>query len=143
MNGRRVRSGLVAIAATLVIAGCGTSATAATPNDRAACARLQPAFTALNAGTGGPIPSKTYRRAIAAAEQADNTRLGHAITRWMTTVRGATGATPGSDATYATEQCRSIGLPLRLHVSSISTTNRPTSTGSKSPATDPSDEADD
>ena len=136
--------GGIAIAFALVIAGCGGSKTAAaSAGDRAACARLQPAFTALNAWSGGPIPSKTYRRAIAAAKQADNTKLRGAITRWMTTELAATGAAPGRDATYATEQCRSIGLPLRLSSSRTPTANGPTATSGPAPSTTESDESGD
>lgn len=135
LNGRRVVLGAVAATFALMVAGCGTSATAAaTPKERAACAQLQPAFAALNAWSGGPIPTKTYRRAIATAAHADNTRLRGAITRWMTTVLGATGATPGRDATYATEQCRNIGLPLRLGGSSTSKAHSPPSTAGRARA---------
>jgi hypothetical protein len=137
--------GVAAAAFAVVVSGCGSSApAAATPKDRTACAQLQPAFTALNAWSGGPIPTKTYRRAIAAAAHADNTRLRGAITRWMTTELGATGATPGRDATYATEQCRKIGLPLRLAGPSTSTAHGPQSTGGRaSPSTAESDDGGD
>lgn len=144
LNRRRMPLGGIAVAFVLTITGCAGSATAAaTPKDRAACAQLQPAFTALNASSGGPIPSQTYRRAIAAARHADNQRLRDAITRWMTTVLGATGPTPGRSATYAMEQCRSIGLPLHLRVSSISTIQRPPATGARVSSTDGSSEGDD
>jgi hypothetical protein len=127
--------GAAAATVALVLCGCGSSATAAaTPKDRAACAGLQPAFTA----------PKTYRRAIATAAHADNTRLRGAITRWMTTVLGATGATPGRDATYATEQCRKIGLPLRLAGPSTSNAHSPPGTGGRaSPSTAESDDGGD
>ena len=147
LNRRRTPLGVIAVVFVLTITGCaGSASAAATPKDRAACAQLRPAFTALNAWSGGPIPSQTYRRAIAAARHADNRRLRDAITRWMTTVLGATGSTPGRDATYATEQCRSIGLSLHLRVSSVSTISmpqRPPAVRARVPSTDESHEGDD
>lgn len=106
----------LAIAILALAAGCGSGGTAATAGDRAACSQLGTAFDALVAQHSGPPPSDAYRKAIATAKTADNTKLRNAITGWMNAMLSQFASQQaGLDAAYAMDQCKRIGLPLRVN----------------------------
>jgi hypothetical protein len=105
----------LAIASLALAAGCGSGGTAATAGDRAACRQLGTAFDAFVAWHSGPPPADAYRKAIAVAKTADNTKLRNAITDWMNSeITQIASQQVGPEVGYAEDQCRRIGLPLRV-----------------------------
>jgi hypothetical protein len=118
---------LLAAIITLCLAACSHgSAPTATPRDRAACTQLGDAYTSFNAWHGGVRPTATYQKAIAVAQRADNKQLRTAIVSWVQTMLTSRIGTSVSGATYATEECRQIGLPLRFGTGSTSPLQSPT-----------------
>jgi hypothetical protein len=106
---------LLVLAATELTACSQATGRAATSADRAACAQLERAYSTVNASPVTPDAPAVYRRAIALATRADNRRLGTAIAAWVTAMQRPTAtAVPG--ASYAASECRSIGIPLQVHV---------------------------
>src|SRR5712664_2087326 len=116
---RNVSSRLVLVAIiTLCLAACSNgSAPTSTPRDRAACTQLGDAYTKFNAWHGGARPTATYQKAITVAQRADNKQLRTAIVAWVQTMLTSRIGTSVPGATYATEECRQIGRPLRFGTS--------------------------
>lgn len=106
---------VLVLAAAGLTACSGRSSVVATSADRAACTQLETAYSTVNASPVVPDARTVYRRAISVASRADNRQLGTAIVAWVTAMQRPTGAAvPG--ASYATSECRSIGISLQLHV---------------------------
>jgi hypothetical protein len=127
---KRARFPIVACVCAIGIAACShTQTVAATASDRAACSQAGVAYAAFNVWNGGPPPTATYRRAISVAGHAHNPKLSDAISDWMTGVLDPAAARPGPDAAYTMEECRQIGVPLKLAT--------PRTNGPASPSTGP------